>query len=101
MVGQELDNLRSYFDPAHPVYTVERQKDGCFELTLVGAVADPPYGVRTVMCFDDATGGMRSIELEHPNGAVDLLEASAVRGVTPQDFSLDGDQDFAAHQSGG
>ena len=44
---------------------------------------------------------MRSIELEHPNGAVDLLEASAVRGVTPEDFNLEGDQDFAAHQGGG
>jgi len=99
MVAREVDNLRSYFDPSRPVYTASRRADGCFELELVGAVADPPYGVRAAMCFDPASGAMRSIEIEHENGAVDRLEASAIRGVTAEDFALEGDSAFVGREA--
>jgi hypothetical protein len=101
MVTRELANLRSYFDPNQPAYTATRQPGGCFELKLVTARSDPPYGVRSVMCFDDATGAMRSIEIDHEGGVVDLLEAFAVRGVQPDDFSLVGDKAFGARPDGG
>jgi hypothetical protein len=101
MVAHELDNLRSYFDPNHPVYTATRQPGGCFELKLVTALADPPYGERAVMCFDPPSGAMRSIEIDHAGGVVDLLEASAVRAVKPEDFSLEGNKAFEARTGGG
>jgi hypothetical protein len=101
MVAYELNNLRTYFDPEHQVYVVRDQGGGCFELKLVASLADPPYGVRTVMCFDAATGAMRSIELEHPNGAIDRLEAAAIRRVTAADFDLTGNDAYASHEGGG
>lgn len=102
MVDKELANLRSYFDPARPIYSAAGLPGDCYELRLVGAVADPPYGVRAVMCFDAPTGAMRSIEIEHETGAVDLLEASAIRGtVTNQDFGLDDNNGFEAREEDG
>jgi hypothetical protein len=101
MVDSELTNLRSYFDPAHPVYTVTRQPSGCFELTLATTMADPPYGERAVMCFDATTGAMRSIEIEHEGGVIERLEASAIRTVKPDDFKLEGDKAFDARTGGG
>jgi hypothetical protein len=102
MVAKELANLRSYFDPARRIYSVTGLPGDCFELTLVAGVADPPYGVRSVMCFDELMGAMRSIEVEHANGTVDLLEASAVRGaVTNQDFAIDDNDGFEAREAGG
>jgi hypothetical protein len=101
MVAEELDNLRSYFDPQAPAYTAERIGDGCFELRLVRAVADPPYGMRAVMCFDGPTGAMRSIEIEHESGVVDRLEADAVRStVTNEDFTLEGQEEYDARDPG-
>jgi hypothetical protein len=101
MVTHELANLRSYFDSDHPVYKVERQSDGCFELTLVATIADPPYGVRSVMCFDAPTGAMRSIEIEHEGGVIERLEASAIRAIKPDDFKLEGDKAFDPRTGGG
>jgi hypothetical protein len=99
MVAKEVENLRTYFDPAQPVYAASRRSDGCFELQLVAAIADPPYGVRAVMCFDPASGAMRSIEIEHENGAIDRLEAAAIRGVTAQDFALEGNDAFVGQEA--
>jgi hypothetical protein len=99
MVANEVENLRTYFDPAQPVYSASRRSDGCFELRLVAAIPDPPYGVRAVMCFDPASGAMRSIEIEHENGAIDRLEASAIRGVTAQDFALEGNDAFVGQEA--
>jgi hypothetical protein len=100
MVARELDNLRSYFDPAAPAYTADRVSGGCFELQLVAAVPDPPYGVRAELCFDEPTGALRRVEIEHEGGAVDRLEAVAIRTtVTNDDFGLDGQEQFEARQS--
>lgn len=101
MVDDELANLRSYFDPARPVYQATEQSDGCFELKLLVSMPDPPYGVRTVMCFDPTWGALRSLELEHDGGVVDRIEASSIRAVAPQDFSLDADGHFAAQTDPG
>jgi hypothetical protein len=101
MVDEEVANLRSYFDPARPVYQATKQSDGCFELKLLVSMPDPPYGVRTVMCFDPTWGAMRSLELEHEGGVVDRIESTSLRGVVPQDFSLDANGDFAARTDPG
>jgi len=79
--------------------SADRVGGGCFELRLIRPVADPPYGVRAVLCFDDPTGAMRSIEIEHESGVVDRLEANAVRStVTNEDFSLEGQEEFDARE---
>jgi hypothetical protein len=100
-VAREVANLRSYFDAEHPIYEAVALGDGCFELTLVAIVDDPTYGERGILCFDAASGAMRSLEVHHANGAVDRLEASAIRGVRPEDFSFEGDAAFEATPDGG
>lgn len=95
-VARDLAIFRSYFAPDAPVYEVRRVEDGCFELTLVGAVVDPPYGERTRMCFDAATGAMRTLELRRTGGAVDRLEALSIRSsVTDADFTTAEDAGYA------
>lgn len=102
MVARELDNLRSYFDPVSPAYAADRLGGDCFELRLIAAVADPPYGRRAVLCFDGPTGALRSVEIEHEGGAVDRLEAAAIRTtVTNEDFGLEGQEEFDARQPEG
>lgn len=102
MVADELDNLRSYFDPVAPVYAAYRLGGGCFELQLLArSLPDPPYGRRAELCFDGPTGAMRSIEIEHEGGAVDRLEAVAVRAtVSTEDFRLEGQERYTAREAG-
>lgn len=99
MVATEVDNFWSYFDPARPVYSAIRRADGCFELQLIAAITGPPYGVRAEMCFDPASGAMRTIEIEHENGAVDRLEGAAIRGVLAADFELNGGDAFVGREA--
>jgi hypothetical protein len=101
MVEKEIANLRSYFEGSRPVYRATRLDNGCFELTLLVDMADPPYGVRAVMCFDPVSNAMRSIEIEHEGGVIDRLEASAIRPVADEDFALEENDAFAAHTGGG
>jgi hypothetical protein len=100
-VAREVANLRSYFDPEHPVYEASDLGDGCFELTLVASLPDPPYGERAVMCYDAASGAMRSIEVRHPGRVVDRLDATVIRGIRPEDFSFEGNAAFEGRTEGG
>jgi hypothetical protein len=43
---------------------------------------------------------MRSIEVHHSGGAVDRFEATLVRGIEPEDFSLEGDPAYDGRAEG-
>lgn len=95
-LARDLAIFRGYFENPVPVYEVREVGDGCFELSLVGAVVDPPYGERTRMCFDDATGAMRTLEVQRLGGAVDRLEAVSIRSVVvDEDFTTSEDTAYA------
>jgi len=87
-IVRELAILRSYFAGEAPLYAVRAAGDGCFELDQRRAVIEPPYGERAVMCFDPSTGAMRALEVRHPGGVTDRLEAVTIRTeVSDADFT--------------
>lgn len=101
-VEEDVEVLRTYFDPVHPLYRVRRDGEGCFVLEQDRPYPDPTYGVRTRMCFDDATGAMTDLELIREAGATDRFEAVTVRGeVTDADLRIEPDGTFAARDQDG
>jgi hypothetical protein len=96
-LATELDTFRSYFTtPDPPLYRViHAPDDGCFELIQQIAYPDPTYGRYAKLCFDAATGAMRSLERRLDGGVVEVLDAVSIRtDVTGNDFNLDQDDDF-------
>jgi hypothetical protein len=96
-LATELDTFRAYFTtPDPPLYKViHAPDDGCFELIQQIAYPDPTYGRYAKMCFDAATGAMRSLERRLDGGVVETLDAVGIRTeVTGNDFNLDQDDDF-------
>lgn len=95
-VDRDVEILAGYFRGAVPLYEVTDAGDGCFDLRQVGSYPDPPYGVRTRMCFDRASGAMRLLELRREGGSVDRVEATTIRtAVVDADFSTTEDDEYA------
>jgi hypothetical protein len=95
-VDRDVEIFAGYFRGAVPLYEVVDAGDGCFDLRQVAPYPDAPYGVQTRMCFDEATGAMRLLELRRENGSVDRVEATTIRDrVTDVDFSTAEDPAFA------
>gem|GEM_PF-1352897 len=96
-VRAELDTFRSYFTTPDPaLYQVIRAPDpDCFELIQQIVYPDPTYGRYAKMCFDPASGAMRSLERHLEGGVVETLDAVAIRTeITDNDFTLDQDDAF-------
>lgn len=96
-VRTELETFRSYFTTPDPaLYQVIRAPEpDCFELIQQIAYPDPTYGRYAELCFDPATGALRSLERRLENGVVETLDAVAIRtDVTDNDFNLDQDDAF-------
>lgn len=95
-VRAEADALRSYAAGDRPLYAVRTAGDGCFELELLVAYPDPPYGRRARLCFDPETGALRYLRREL-EGIVEEQEALVIRSqVTDADFDLAPDPAFDA-----
>jgi hypothetical protein len=93
---REVDNLRGYVTPPAPIYRVNRDESGCFELTQVIVYPDPPFGSRARFCFDERTGAPTTVERRLDN-ASELLQATALRtGVTDADLALEARGDLVA-----
>jgi hypothetical protein len=90
-VADEVATFVSYFaGEDHPLYRVRRADAGCFDLTLTGLQASPPYGEKARFCFDDATGALTYVRIERPEGT-DVTEAVEIRtDVRDDDFQLTG-----------
>jgi hypothetical protein len=84
-VRQELDTFRSYVTPPaegdRPLYRVVRAADaGCFALVQQLPYTGAPYGTDAQLCFDDATGALRSLRRRFDNGVVETEEAGSISG---------------------
>ncbi|WP_208029335.1 hypothetical protein [Rhabdothermincola sediminis] len=101
-VDRDVEVLKSYFDPAYPLYRVRRDGEGCFVLDQDRPYPDPTYGARSRMCFDPTTGAMTLLELTRETGAVDRFEAATVRGdVSEADLRVEADQAYDARDEAG
>jgi hypothetical protein len=102
MVAREIERLRGYFegDPLAP-FQARLGEPGCYEIIRAAWFPNPGHGVPTVMCFDEATGALRHLALEHEGGATDVVEAVVVRAeVSDRDFRLSPDDAFAPVEGG-
>lgn len=93
-VDAEVEAMRSYGRGERPLYAVTTAGDGCFELELVAAYPDPPYGRRATLCFDPESGALRYLRREL-EGVVEEQQALGIRtDVRDADFDLTYDADY-------
>lgn len=78
VVEREVRTLARLVDPAEGDYDVAVDEDGCFTLTLDGAVSSLSYGNETRLCFDPASGTLAEIVVERDE-AVERSEAVEIR----------------------
>jgi hypothetical protein len=96
-VQESVATMTSYFTETPALYRAVAYGDDCFELIQNRPSAVLPYGSQARFCFDQETGAVRLL-IEKLEGAVDTFEATAIRGtVSPSDFSLVDDDEFAVH----
>jgi hypothetical protein len=85
-VATEIAAWRTAIVGENPPYAIDESGDGCFELRLVGTLVDPPYGELSQVCFDEATGAMRSRQVVGAT-ATEIEEATAITAtVTEADW---------------
>jgi hypothetical protein len=86
--AEELDVWLGYLVGEPPLYAVEGDGEGCFDLDLVRDLPYAPYGDHARFCFDEPTGAMTLARIERRE-ATDVTEAVSVRGeVTDADLEL-------------
>jgi hypothetical protein len=86
VVDAELETLLGYLVGDPPLYEVEGDGDGCFDLTLARDLPYAPYGEAARFCFDEETGAMVLARIERPE-ATDVTEAVSVQSeVTDADL---------------
>jgi hypothetical protein len=83
-VAKELDIWRTAVLAQIPYYRVSTPDTGCFQLDLVVAITDPPYGTVARFCFDAATGALVRRQIVR-DGATDTEEATSVSATIPAD----------------
>lgn len=83
-VDKELDIWRTAVLAQIPYYRVSTPDTGCFQLDLVVAIPDPPYGTVARFCFDAATGALLRRQIVR-DGATDTEEATSVSATIPAD----------------
>jgi hypothetical protein len=89
--AEELDVWLGYLVGERPLYDVQGDGEGCFDLDLVRDLPYAPYGEHARYCFDERTGAMTLARIERPE-ATDVTEAVDVRAeVTDADLELRGD----------
>jgi hypothetical protein len=89
-IQDELAGWRVAIEGEVPQYAVEVPESGCFVLRLVADVAAPPYGELTRVCFDDATGAVRSRQVTRATGTDTEVASSISATVTDDDWTVGG-----------
>jgi hypothetical protein len=85
VVAREVAAIETLLDEA---YELERDDAGCWILTLVLALPDPPYGGAARFCFDDASGALTYLEVRKPE-AVEVTRSTSIRTeVTDADLRV-------------
>jgi hypothetical protein len=75
----EVEGMRSLVTGSDPVYAVERDDDGCFELAQLRVEPRAPFGLRARLCFDPATGAPTDSRVEYAGGIVEVIAVTDVR----------------------
>jgi hypothetical protein len=89
-ISAELEVWLGYLVGDPPLYEVEGDGAGCFDLELARDLPYVPYGEHARFCFDDETGAVVLARIERPE-ATDVTEATSVRSeVSDTDLELRG-----------
>jgi hypothetical protein len=83
-VEREIGIWQTALDGDQPYYVVSQPDDLCFQLDLVAAITDPPYGDVARFCFDEATGALAKRQIVRTT-ATDTEEATSISTVIPTD----------------
>lgn len=67
MIDREVELMWRHVEGTRPLYKVGREGD-CFHLRLARAMVVPPYGQRTMFCFDPGSGAISALEIERIEG---------------------------------
>jgi len=95
-VDAELAAWRSYVAGPDPLYAITGDGAGCFDLELLRAAADPPYGRSAQLCFDSESGALRLLRRDLGD-IIEEQSASSIRTqVSAADFDLTVDAGVAA-----
>jgi len=87
-VESELAAWRSYVSGPAPLYAITGDGAGCFDLELLRAAPDPPYGRAARLCFDPDSGALRLLRRDLGT-MVEEQSASSIRtDVRTADFDL-------------
>jgi hypothetical protein len=89
-VATELAAWRTAITGDNPAYAVDVPEPGCFDLTLVQTIPDPPYGDATRVCFDDASGALRSRTVNRATGTESETATAISPTVTDADWETTG-----------
>lgn len=89
-VAEEVAELARLVDPEEGAYDVDRDDEGCYELTLLLQILTPPYGVSSTFCFDEPSGALEVLDVRRPDDVTDRTEATEIRTeVTAADLRAD------------
>jgi hypothetical protein len=85
-IAQELAAWRTAIVGDAPAYAVQVPKPGCFDLQLAVALAAPPYGDVTRVCFDEETGAIRTRQTTRAIGSDEEHATRITSTVTDADW---------------
>jgi hypothetical protein len=89
-VAEELAAWRTAIVGDAPAYAVQVPQPGCFDLQRAVDLAAPPYGEATRVCFDDATGAIRSRQITRASGSDTETAVRITATVTDADWRAGG-----------
>jgi hypothetical protein len=89
-ITSELAAWRTAITGSTPAYAVQIPQSGCFDLELVETIPQPPYGDATRVCFDDATGALRSRQVNAASGSESEEATSITATVRDEDWVTPG-----------
>lgn len=85
-VDAEIETLLGYLVGDPPLYSVEGDGDGCFDLTLERDLPLAPYGEQARFCFDEDTGAMTLARIERVEATDETRATSVSPDVQPSDL---------------
>lgn len=86
-VAAEVDGLRDILGAPEPLYTVQRDDEGCFALAQRRVDPRAPFGISARFCFDPATGAPTARQVAFEGGITEALVVTEVRAeVTDADL---------------
>lgn len=87
LVAAEVAEFQALFDGVDPLYTVRQRSISCWRITRTRFDPRSGFGLEADLCFDQATGAVRSIAVDHG----DIDETTTYHEIDPvvDDADLD------------